>query len=81
MRLPEIYQASAHQTQVTVGDTVVWFSYSTPIAFKIGAHPIVIRENEWKQTTGRHLNEVDNGRKLPRVSGAEFARLWAEQTA
>jgi hypothetical protein len=81
IELPSIYQASEHETQVTIGNTAVWFSYSTPIAFKIGSNPLVIRQNEWKQTTGRHINNVDNGRKLPRVNGEEFARLWSQQSA
>lgn len=69
----------AHALKVRVGNATVWFSYQTPVAFKIGANPRVVRQNEWKTTTGKHLNAIDGGDKKTRVSGAEFERLFNEQ--
>ena len=39
-------------------DMTVYFSYETPIAvIKPGCFPLV-SENNWKQTTGKHINYV-----------------------
>lgn len=86
MELPTIesygnYSSSnygAHALRVDVGDLTVWFSYKTPIAFrKLGADRVV-RQNDWKQTTGKHLNAIDGGDKKARVSSEEFERLFSE---
>lgn len=58
-------------TQVTVGSLTIWFSYKTPIAFQEGWGSIVVRENDWNQTTGKHLNWV-NADKSTRIDGREF---------
>lgn len=57
-------------TRVDVGDLTVWFSYESPIAYR-DRHGLVIRENSWGPTTGKHLNAVhpDKGRRIP---SAEF---------
>ncbi len=68
----------AHALRVTMADTTVWFSYTTPVAFQVNGQPIVVRENEWGPTTGKHLNWIE-ANKSKRVSGKEFARLYAEQ--
>ena len=57
----------------------IYFSYKTPVAFD-GPNGLVVRENDWSTTTGKHLNAIDNGDKKTRVSSAEFERLFAEQT-
>ncbi len=36
---------------VELGNLVIWFSYSTPIAFVRGGI-LTIRENDWSATTG-----------------------------
>ena len=52
------------------GDTL-WFSYRTVIAFQRGFGPIIVRQNDWSNTTGKHLNYIDGGgveakrRRLP----------------
>lgn len=57
---------------VSIGDNLtVWFSYSTPIAFQ-GTGKIIVRQNEWGPTTGKHLSHIDSGRKENRVSGEVF---------
>ena len=64
-------------TKVNIGTTTVWFSYATPIAFKVYGQPRVVRENVWSTTTGKHLNSIDGGTKeakARRVSSDEFNR-------
>ena len=46
---------------VQMPDITIWFSYNTPIAFNAGNH-LVVRENDWGPTTGRHLNYVEDSR-------------------
>ncbi len=49
----------------------IYFSYETPIAFQELGQPLVVRENEWGPTTGKHLNTLQSDKKL-RVSGEQF---------
>lgn len=70
----------AHSLVVKVGSLTVYFSYHTPVAFRAGGH-LVVRENDWGPTTGKHLNWIDGGDKRSRISGAEFQRLLAEELA
>lgn len=57
---------------VTLGDIVVYFSYSTPIAYRDWTDGLVVSVNEWQTTTGKHLNWIDGGspnaraKRLPR---------------
>lgn len=65
--------------RIDLGQTTVWFSYKTLIAFVIHGGPEVIRENQWGNTTGRHLNAIDGGSteaKAARVSAKRFKELW-----
>jgi len=57
---------------VDVGPLTVWFSYRTPVAFHTYETGLVVRENDWSNTTGRHLNYIDDGVKGKRISGAAF---------
>ena len=69
-------------TKVNIGTITVWFSYNTPIAFKNGTwSTLVVRENVWSTTTGKHLNYIDGGdkeAKARRVSSDEFNRALEE---
>ncbi len=58
---------------VRVGSLTLYFSYQTVVAFRYNGK-LVVRENDWGQTTGRHLNEIDGGDKSGRVSGEEFEK-------
>lgn len=77
MQLPTISHPTDRPnfTETQIGDTTVWFSYKTPIAFHKPGHGTVVRENDWSTTTGRHLNYIDNGDKASRIPGADFERL------
>ena len=73
----EIEQIKPYFTKINVGALTVWFSYETPIAFKVDGQPRVVRENIWSTATGKHLNSIDGGgkeAKAERVSSVEFNR-------
>jgi len=70
--------ATVNASRLDLGPVTVWFSYSTPVAFRVAGGPLVMRENEWGPTTGRHMNMIGDG-DTPRVTGEEFARLFAER--
>jgi hypothetical protein len=74
----------AHALRTDFGPLSVWFSYQTPIAFQVGGQPRVVRQNDWRQTTGKHLNAIDGGgrdARKERVTGETFEKLWAKQAA
>lgn len=52
----------------------IWFSYSTPIAFRNHGGKIVATENRWGTTTGRHLNFLEPN-KDRRVDADTFAAM------
>jgi hypothetical protein len=51
-----------------------WFSYTTLVAFKIANFPIVVHENDWGNTTGKHLNLIDGGNRATRLKDAAFRK-------
>ncbi len=57
-----------HSQKITIGKLRLYFSYDTVIAFEDGYLDIVVSENKWKQTTGRHLNwiEPDKSKRINR---------------
>ena len=59
----------------TIGSVDVYFSYKTPVAFRTPQTGLVVRENDWGPTTGKHLNWIDGGNKTDRISGEEFVSL------
>ncbi len=44
-----------------------YFSYQTVVAVFVSGHGLIIRENDWGQTTGKHLNwiDTDKSKRLP----------------
>jgi len=57
---------------VTVGDLDIYFSYRTPVAFRCPSKGLVVRQNDFSVTTGKHLNWIDGGDKKGRVEGSVF---------
>jgi hypothetical protein len=88
MRMPDIecygsYRCSnygIHTLVVDFGVVRVWYSYTTPVAFKVQSGMLVVRENNWSRTTGRHLTMIDHNRG-GRVSGEVFQSEWDRQVA
>lgn len=71
MRLPSFECYCANTTAVNalvfdLGGARVWFSYQTPVAFQRAGGPIIVRENAWGPTTGKHLNAIDGGDRQAR---------------
>lgn len=56
---------------VTIGDLILYYSYNTVVAFRDGNKPLVISQNIWSNTTGRHLNWI-NPDKTVRIPNDEF---------
>lgn len=84
MELPSFhnYMGNGRDTSLSfsLGDVEIYFSYRTPVAFRAEGK-LVVRENNWGVTTGKHLNSIDGGsraRKEARVSGERFRELLAE---
>ena len=67
----------AHCLVFNIGGLSVYFSYDTPVAFERPATGLVIRQNDWGPTTGRHLNWIspDKDRRIP---GEQFEKQLAE---
>jgi len=54
-----------------------YFSYETLVAFKTASTGLVCMVNNWKTTTGKHLNRIQPDKKR-RVTKEEFDRIFAE---
>ena len=52
-----------------------YYSYKTLVAFYAHASGLVVRRNDWAQTTGKHLNWI-NSDKSDRVDSDEFQKLY-----
>ena len=71
--------------KVTLGDLVLWYSYQTIVAFKCShtnnwENRLLVRQNDWHQTTGKHLNWIDGGKQVNkhRVTGEQFEEALRE---
>lgn len=53
-----------------------WFSYKTLVAFYHPRHGRVVHQNDWSNTTGKHLNAIDGGDKKNRVDEETFRKLF-----
>jgi len=59
--MPSIEIPMPNLTTIQMGDTIIWFSYTTPVAFSNTKTGRIVRQNEWSTTTGKHLNYIDGG--------------------
>ena len=66
----------AHTLEVSVGNLTIYFSYKTPVAFETPGH-LVVSENVWGNTTGKHLNWI-NSDKSNRLDRGEFEKQLNE---
>lgn len=66
---------------VELGGLTLYFSYRTVVAFRTSETGLVVSENVWSTTTGRHLNEIDDGDKKSRLPHAEFEQRLNEVLA
>lgn len=65
----------AHTLRVEIGDVTLYFSYKTLVAFRAPGKGLVVSENVWGPTTGKHLNWI-GGSKKDRLSRTEFESQW-----
>ena len=68
----------AHSLAFQLGAVTVYFSYETPVAFEAPGHGLVVRENDWGNTTGKHLNWIDGGNHKNRITGGKFKEQLQE---
>ena len=77
--LPEILESGPNTLTIGLpGNKRIYFSYKTPIAFYTPKTGLVVRQNDWSVTTGRHLNAIDGDDKAGRIPGEEFERRLSE---
>lgn len=50
----------------------LFLSYETVVAFRHPDFGLVVHQNDWGQTTGKHLNWIDGGYKEDRVDRKTF---------
>jgi len=54
-----------------------YYSYDTLVAFRTAESGLVIRQNDWGPTTGKHLNWINKNHSL-RVSGEVFEQKYKD---
>ena len=64
--------------KVEIGDLEIYFSYETCVGFRTSKTGLVVSENIWGITTGKHLNWLDGGRKQHRISNDDFEKQLVE---
>lgn len=58
----------AHTLSLTYPNGItLYYSYQTVVAFHTPETGLVVSENIWGSTTGKHLNWLDGGRKSQRL--------------
>lgn len=63
---------------ICIDDLRIYFSYKTIIVFYTPKSGLVVMQNYWSTTTGKHLNAIDGGNKKNRVDQETFKKLYAE---
>jgi len=53
-----------NETSVTIGSLELYFSYDTIVAFRDEKSGLVVSENNWSKTTGKHLNHICDDHKI-----------------
>lgn len=70
------YRYGADCTQVDLGKSSFFFSYKTPVAFRLENDPtIVVCENVWGSTTGAHIAGFTTDRPSDTVPREKFKTL------
>ena len=76
MDIPRIwnYMGNEQHNAIAVGITgiILYFSYKTVIAFVTPTGGLVVCQNDWGCTTGKHLNKIDGGNHKDRLLRSEF---------
>lgn len=76
--MPKCWNYSNRNTQswaFQAGPIEMYFSYRTCVAFRDPATGrLLVCENDWGPTTGRHLNELDDDDRENRLPHSEFVQ-------
>jgi len=67
----------AHTQCFSTEDTDYYYSYRTLVAFRRAPVGLVVLQNYWGPTTGKHLNWIDDGHKAARLTTAQFEQVLA----
>ena len=67
----------AHSLRVDVGNLTFYFSYDTVIAFRSPETGLIITQNNWSTTTGKHLNWINEDKKI-RIPYEDFKKKLDE---
>lgn len=71
---PTVINLTSNFNKVTIGNLTMWFSYETMVAFQF-LEKLVVHQNDWTTTTGKHLNLISADKKL-RVNHQIFLVEW-----
>lgn len=58
---PKLKTLSPNLTEVSIGLIDYYFSYETCVAARLPGMGLVVSQNVWSKTTGKHLNTIDGG--------------------
>jgi hypothetical protein len=61
--IPAIEILAPNLTKLTLPRVTLWFSYTTPVAIKVGK-VCFVSENIWGNTTGKHLHLIEQDAKM-----------------
>lgn len=79
VRFRNINENSARNfNEVSIGNVDLYFSYETVVGFRAPGYGLVVCENVWSTTTGKHLNWLDGGQKHSRTPYYEFEKKLEE---
>lgn len=67
-------------TRIDFGNIELYFSYETLVAYRDEVDGLVVCQNKWSMTTGKHLNDIDGGNKEARLPKREFDHKVGEMT-
>jgi len=61
--------------KVVLETITLYYSYETIIAYRDIQDGLVVHQNVWGVTTGKHLNWIDGGNKTDRLDGDNFDEM------
>lgn len=76
MNITEVafHMGGTNLNTIEIGDLTLYYSYRTLVAYETPEGKLVISQNVWGVTTGKHLNIID-GDKKKRIPHPEFIEL------
>ena len=61
--------------RVVLKTLILYYSYETIIAYEDNQDGLIVHQNVWGVTTGKHLNWIDSGNKKSRLDGCKFDEM------